>query len=114
LCVFGWASTTGDASGSFEPLIHSPGNGFGRFNRWSYVNPKLDRLIEQSAQALSPDERRDPLTMAAQIVQADMPIIPLVTRYDLYAIRKDLDWKPRLDRRVRAFDVNPLPVARER
>jgi peptide/nickel transport system substrate-binding protein len=114
LCVFGWASTTGDASGSFEPLIHSPGDGFGRFNRWGYANPRLDRLIEESAQALAPEERRDPLTMAAQIVQEDLPVIPLVLRYDLYAVRKDLDWRPRLDRHVSAFDVKPLPGAAQR
>lgn len=110
LSVFGWATTTGDASGCYEPLVHSPNSGLGRFNRWSYANPRLDRLIEQSAEALAPEERRDPLTMAAQIVQEDLPVLPLVMRYDLYAVRKDLEWKPRLDRRVRAFEFRPLPA----
>jgi peptide/nickel transport system substrate-binding protein len=108
LCLVGWSSATGDASGAFEPLLHSPTGRYGRFNRWGYANPRLDRLIEDSDQALAQEERREPLAQAAQIVQDDMPLIPLALRYDLYAVRPDLDFKPRLDRRVRAFDVHPV------
>jgi ABC-type transport system substrate-binding protein len=114
LSVFGWSSTTGDASGSYEPLLHSPVEGFGRFNRFAYSNPRLDQLIELSDQAQKPEERREPLTTAARIVQADLPILPLALRYDLYAGRKDLDWRPRLDRRIRAFEVRPIQKSPER
>ncbi len=108
LSVFGWSSTTGDASGSYEPLLHSPIEGFGRFNRFAYSNPRLDQLIELSDQAQNPEDRRKPLSAAARIVQEERPILPLALRYDLYAGRKDLDWRPRLDRRIRAFEVRPI------
>jgi len=114
LSVIGWSTTTGDASGSYEPLLHSPVEGFGRFNRFAYSNPRLDQLIELSDQAQNPEDRREPLTAAARIVQEDLPILPLALRYDLYAGRKDLDWRPRLDRRIRAFEVRPVQNPAER
>jgi peptide/nickel transport system substrate-binding protein len=107
LTVFGWQAATGDASGSFDPLLHSPGQGYGRFNRFAYANPALDSLIELSERIQDPKERGDVLARAARLARDDLPVLPLVVRDDLYAARPDLVWSPRLDRRVRAFDVTP-------
>jgi len=107
--VFGWSAATGDASAAFEPLLHSPSAGLGRFNRFGYENPRLDELIAQADAARSPEDRRVPLDEAARLVQTDWPVIPLALRHDLYAVRTDLEFRPRLDRRVRAMDVQPLP-----
>jgi peptide/nickel transport system substrate-binding protein len=106
--VFGWSAATGDASAAFEPLLHSPSAGLGRFNRFGYENPRLDELIAQADAARSPEDRRVPLDEAARLVQTDWPVIPLALRHDLYAVRTDLEFRPRLDRRVRAMDVRPV------
>ncbi len=109
--VFGWSAATGDASAAFEPLLHSPTNGLGRFNRFGYQNPALDRLIATAHEARTPEDRRVPLDEAARVVQADWPVIPLVLRHDLYAVRADLEFRPRLDRHLRAMDVRPAQPA---
>jgi peptide/nickel transport system substrate-binding protein len=109
LSVFGWAAATGDASDTFEALLHSPGEGHGRFNRFGYSNPKVDALIEMSDQEQRPKERQDLLARVAQAVHDDLPIVPLALSDDLYAIRQGLEFHPRLDRRVRAFEVRPVP-----
>jgi peptide/nickel transport system substrate-binding protein len=107
LTVFGWQASTGDASGSFDPLLHSPGQGYGRFNHFAYSNPALDDLIELSDRIQAPKERGEILARAARLTRDDVPVLPLVVRDDLYAVGTGLDWSPRLDRRVRAFDVKP-------
>ena len=109
LTIFGWQAATGDASGSFDPLLHSPGQGYGRFNRFAYANPALGALVELSDRIQGPKERGEILARAARIARDDLPVLPLVVRDDLYAARSGLAWTPRLDRRVRAFDVRPRP-----
>ncbi|HET7291131.1 MAG TPA: ABC transporter substrate-binding protein [Vicinamibacteria bacterium] len=105
--VFGWSAATGDVSAAYEPLLHTPQEGLGRFNRFSYSSARLDGLLALSDEARTPEERRVPLDEAARLVQADWPVIPMVLRHDLYAVRADLDFRPRLDRHVRAMDVRP-------
>ncbi len=107
--LFGWAAATGDASGTFEALLHSPREGYGRFNRFGYANPSLDGLIETSDQEPRTKERQDLLARAAEVVQDEIPVVPLVLRDDLYAVRAGLEFHPRLDRRVRAFELRPIP-----
>jgi peptide/nickel transport system substrate-binding protein len=109
MSLFGWAAATGDASGTFEALLHSPGETYGRFNRFSYSNAAIDRLIEMSDQEQRAKERQDFLARAAEVVQDEKPVIPLVLRDDLYAVRQGLEFRPRLDRRVRAFEIRPAP-----
>lgn len=109
LSVFGWAAATGDASGTFEALLHSPGEAHGRFNRFGYSNATLDGLIEMSDQEQRPKERQELLARVAETVHDEAPIVPLALSDDLYAIRRGLEFHPRLDRRVRAFEVRPAP-----
>lgn len=105
--LFGWAAATGDALAAFEPLLHSPAGGLGRFNRFSYANAGLDALIEACDAASSLSERSVQTEEAARQVRADWPIVPLVLRNDLYAVRDGLEFRPRLDRRLRAMDLKP-------
>jgi peptide/nickel transport system substrate-binding protein len=106
--VFGWSAATGDASSAFEPLLHSPTGAFGRFNRVGYENPRLDQLVGLADEASNADDRRTHLDEAARLVQTDWPVIPIALRHDLYAVRADLDFRPRLDRYLRAKDVRPI------
>lgn len=109
MSVFGWAAATGDASGTFEALLHTPDDGHGRFNRFGYSNKTLDGLVEMSDQEQRPKERQEALARAAEAIRDDLPVVPLALVDDLYAIRQGLEFHPRLDRRVRAFEVRPAP-----
>lgn len=104
LTLFGWGAGTGDASDLFDALLHTQENGYGRWNRSAYSDQGMDRLIELSDRTLDPAARHEALTRAQEILRRDLPLVPLVLRYDLYAVRSDLVWTPRPDRRVRAFD----------
>lgn len=104
LTLFGWGAGTGDASDMFDALLHSPKEGYGRSNRFAYGNAEMDRLIELADRTLDPAARQDAFTKAQEILRRDLPLVPLLLRYDLYALRKGLTWTPRPDRRLRAFD----------
>jgi hypothetical protein len=42
-------------------------------------------------------------------VMTDLPMVPLVVPHDLYALRRDVRWTPRLDGRVLAADLAREP-----
>ncbi len=50
-------------------------------------------------------DRRKLLNEAMAITRKDLPVLPIVQRFNIYAVRPDLDWTPRLE--VRAFDIRP-------
>jgi peptide/nickel transport system substrate-binding protein len=104
LTLLGWGAASGDASDIFDALLHTPEDGYGKSNYSGYSNPEMDRLIELSDRTLDPAARHESLTKAQEILRHDLPLVPLALRYDLYAVRRDLVWTPRPDRRIRAFD----------
>ena len=112
LHLLGWMSTSGDAGATYDFLIHSPGGGYGTQNAGGYASPETDRLIEAAARRLDPAERLKILRTVAERIQADMPLVPLYRQTDLYALSSDLDFEPRVDRRIRGTQLRWRPPAR--
>ncbi|HVT59704.1 MAG TPA: ABC transporter substrate-binding protein [Thermoanaerobaculia bacterium] len=102
-----WLCSSGDASDLFDNKIHSRdlARGYGDSNSNGYGNPALDRLIESSGATLSMNERRRILESAMHVLDADLPLIPLVVPYNLFGVRQRLEWAPRLDYRIHAADM---------
>lgn len=105
--VFVWSAATGDASDVLDALFHSPENGYGGSNRFGYRSGELDSLVEAANRILDPYERLARVQQAMRVVRRDLPVIPLLSQANLYAVRPGLEWSPRRDRRLRAFDVKP-------
>jgi peptide/nickel transport system substrate-binding protein len=105
LAVFGWSAHTGDASATLDPLFHSPTDGLGSFNRFAYSNPRFDSLIDGAHQASRPRDRLRLFGQALEVLRQDVPVVPLVTLSDLYAVRQGLAWDPPVDRILRVEDV---------
>ncbi len=107
LFLMTWTAGTGDASDLLEGIFHTAGGDLGASNYFAYSDPKLDRLVEQAGATFDPHARRRLMGAALDVVNEDLPAIPLVLRSAIYAVRSDLAWSPRADRRVRAQDVRP-------
>lgn len=103
--IMAWNSETGDGRLSYESLLHSAVGGRGHDNGGGYSNPAMDKLIESGLARLTHDERRLLLARLATKVALDVPIVPLVRSFDRYAVAEGLQFTPRLDRRIRAADV---------
>jgi peptide/nickel transport system substrate-binding protein len=58
----------------------------GYFNEANYRNPKVDALIRQNLASLDETVRIDTLAQVMKIVAADLPYIPIWTRYDSIAL----------------------------
>jgi peptide/nickel transport system substrate-binding protein len=100
--LMGWIGNSGDAGLTYDYLLHTPGRGYGLHNGGGYSNPETDRLLDNAAGILRPEVRRPLLRKVAEIVLHDVPVIPLYRQTDLYVVAKDLEFTPRLDRRIRA------------
>jgi peptide/nickel transport system substrate-binding protein len=99
--ILGWQAENGDAGDFLDSFIHSNGE----FNNGRYSNPTVDRLIEKSRQELNPAQRLDDLQKIMALVNDDLIGIPLFEESRLYAVKKGIQWEPRLDGLVLAKDV---------
>lgn len=102
---------TADASDVLDGMAHSrqPERGWGGDNRSGYANPELDGLIERSSVTLEPLERRLTLQRCMRILARDLPFIPLAVPHEVYGVRRDLVWEPRLDGNVLAQEMRRQP-----
>ena len=106
--LIGWANTNGDASGTFEYLLHTndPSLQLGDSNNSTrYSNPELDALIEEAGRTVNREEREGLLHRCMQIAMEDLPQIPLHFQVDLYGSSEQLEWTPRQDRRLKAWTM---------
>ena len=77
-----------DADGWFN-LLHSSAAVKGGFNTADYVNPEVDKLLEEQRQTIDLDKRREILWKIQEIVARDIPYVPLVHIYEAYVYRVD-------------------------
>ncbi len=110
--LLGYTNATGDASLSYEYLLHTPGNGYGLDNGGGYSNPELDGLLARALATRVPEESRALFSHMARLVYDDIPVVPLYRQDDLFAYSARIAFTPRLDRRIRVADVRVAPEAR--
>lgn len=101
LFIIGWQAENGDAGDFLDNFIHSKGE----FNNGRYKNAVVDALIEKSQQELNPEKRLKTLQKIMEMVNKDLIGIPLFESSRLYAVKKGVEWEPRLDGLVLAADV---------
>lgn len=100
---------TGDASDILDNSLHSVdvARHFGRHNYGDYSNPEMDREIEASAQTQDLEKRRAMLQHIMSIFMEDLVWIPLYIDQDVYAVDRRLQWQPRNDSFVLAWEIHP-------
>lgn len=96
----GVTAVTADASDVLDSFAHSRSGGYGSSNSSGFSDPELDRLIEESGATLVTSQRRNLLQKALRRVAENLNLIPLAIAYDLYGVRRDLSWTPRVDRKL--------------
>jgi peptide/nickel transport system substrate-binding protein len=106
----GWASDTGEASSDLTELVASsdPAKGRGAvFMPDKYSNPKVDTIIEQALATIDQEKRESLYREAERLAMPDMPIIPLHHQVNIWAVRKGLTFRARMQERTNAWDVEP-------
>jgi peptide/nickel transport system substrate-binding protein len=102
-----FTADTGDAGDILDSAVHTPApaEGLGADNHFGYSNPEVDRLLLAARTAPTLLDRRLALQRAMERLMVDLPMVPLVVPDDLYVLRRDVRWTPRLDGRVLAADL---------
>jgi len=105
-----WSCQSADMQEIFTYLLHTPdpARGFGSENAGGYSNPEVDRLAEQAAETMDPNERAILLRRAVRLALDDTPWVPLYIQTQVYALREPFRWQPRADRTIRVEDVTGL------
>jgi peptide/nickel transport system substrate-binding protein len=109
LFLFNWVSEWGDAAQLLDGFLHSRKGNYGEHNYIGNGDSELDLLIERADRILDPSARIVALADAVGYAQRDLPVIPLAVETRLVAVRSDLDFTPRADGILRAFDLRARP-----
>ena len=72
----------------------------GRGKRLSYKNPDFDRIFDQQSETFDSAKREEMLRQLGKILHEDCPVIPLYNTADVYAVRREVIWKPRPDEKI--------------
>ncbi len=100
-------SESADASDVLDGMAHTsePARGWGTGNVSGYANPELDALIEASGLVAKPRQRLETLQRCLRLLDRDLPFIPLFVPHEIYGVRSDLVFEPRLDGNVLAQEM---------
>jgi peptide/nickel transport system substrate-binding protein len=98
---------SGDAGLVYDYLLHTRVGAHGTLNGGRCSDPGVDALLDASAVRLDAGQRGELLQRIADAVSESVPVVPLASPSDLYAVRRGLRFTPRDDRRIRVADLRP-------
>ena len=106
-----YGCSTGDASDVLDAAFHSIDEPlhYGTSNIASHSSLELDKEIEESAEILEMESRRDRLHRIMATLMADVLWVPLYYDEDVYAVKRPYEWKPRADSYVLVWEIGVKP-----
>jgi peptide/nickel transport system substrate-binding protein len=104
LWLLGWL-TTRDAGLSYDALVHTPRGGLGAYNWMGYSSPEVDRVLDRFRVLFDPREHDGVVSAVARRIADDVPAVPLYQVWDVYGVARELEFEPRLDRRLVAAEL---------
>jgi peptide/nickel transport system substrate-binding protein len=110
MAMSGWGTLTGEAHYTLSSVVHSNDKEkrFGAFNVLGYVNPTMDKLLQDAAVEMDEAKRRSLLEQANELVATDRPRLPLVAIGSAWAMQKDkVKITPRVDEDTLAMNIKP-------
>jgi peptide/nickel transport system substrate-binding protein len=103
--VGSWRFEYGEASLFFEECIRSRDPAAQAAWNAGFSSPELDRLIAELGTLFREEKRQARYASLMRQALEEMPLVPLVVRFDLYAVSTRVAWQPRLDGRLLAAEM---------
>jgi len=103
--LISWVGTSGDLGSTAEFLLRTPSEGRGTDNGGNYSSREADALLDEASETLDPTARLATLRRLEERVRADVPVIPLLRREDLYGAATGVSFELRLDREIRGVSL---------
>ena len=110
IALQGWASDTGEASSNLVQIIAStnPEKGRGAIVREShFARADIDAVVEKSLATFDPAAREALYREATMMGMKEQAIIPLHHQVNIWAMRKGISLRPRMQEGVRSYEVDP-------
>ena len=104
----GWDTPSGDAGGMYNSMMYSRGKkeGYGGANRGAYSSEEFDAWIDKADATPRVEERDRYLQEATKIAVRDIVLIPIHYEQDLYAAKKNVILKPRVDKFIWTYEID--------
>ncbi|WP_160000001.1 ABC transporter substrate-binding protein [Roseomonas sp. 18066] len=102
-----WGSSTGEAGSVLLNIVHSfdAPRRLGSSNDTRYVNPELDRAIEEALSTMDPAERERRIAAAVKASVDDLALIPMILFKAAWAARRPLTYEPRMDEQTLVMGI---------
>lgn len=86
----GWGPSTFDGDYGYYPNFHSSQLGSAG-NRSQYVNPQMDKLLDDAKKEVNPEKRKELYKEVADIIYTDVPVIPMYYTNNTVASTKNIE-----------------------
>ena len=104
----GWDTPSGDAGGMYNSMMYSRGKkeGYAGANRNAYSSEEFDSWIDKADATPKVEERDQYLQEATKVAIRDIVLIPVHYEQDIYAAKKNVNLKPRMDKFIWAYEID--------
>lgn len=104
----GWSDASGDGLSLMHDMLYTYDReaGNGGVNRGHYSNAQVDALIDQAFTEMDDTKRGELVAEADKIAREDYAYIPLHFEQDTYAIKDTLNYTPRMNKYVYAWEFS--------
>lgn len=104
----GWDTPSGDAGGMYNSMMYSRDKkkGYAGANRNGYASDEFDAWVDKADATPNIEERDKNLQEATKVAIRDIVLIPVHYEQDLYATKKNVDLKPRMDKFIWAYEID--------
>jgi peptide/nickel transport system substrate-binding protein len=108
--LLGWGTESGEQGSAMRSLLatHDPVRGMGVNNRGRYSNPAFDKILSDALVTMDEKRREGMIQQAAEMVMADVGLIPLHYEVSTWAAAKGLKYIPRTDQYTLAMGLKPV------
>ena len=105
----GWGTATGEMSNTLNSLLVTPNKekGVGTTNRSRYLNPAMDKMVDESADLMDATKRGELLAKASEVAMADFAMLPIHFEHSVWAMKKGLEFTGRADQQTMVQYVTP-------
>ncbi|WP_270935617.1 ABC transporter substrate-binding protein [Falsiroseomonas oryzae] len=106
-----WGVETGEPTAPLATLVATVDErrGRGQFNRGRYSNAAFDQLLDRALVEIDDAAREGLLIQATELAFGDVALIPLHHQVNIWAHRRQVAFRPRVDGYTRAMSVSPVP-----
>ena len=110
--LIGWASDTGEASSNIGQLLASPNPDKGRgaiLKPSHFARETIDQMFEHSMTVFDPAKREALYRDTIVAAMAELPLIPIHFQVNVWAMKKTVALRPRMQEGIRSWEVDPVP-----